>query len=77
MTIEEAKKFVCGIEKVDPHAQLFAGDLDEFAGDAVDDTNGRRIVVWLNYTANNCRSEMPLARFKTYDEADAFMAVLR
>lgn len=76
MTIEEAIKFVSGLLALDPHAMLFTGDLDEFGSNAVDDTDGKRCVVWVNYTAHNCKSEHSLAQFRTFEEADAFVSAL-
>ncbi|NDC55388.1 MAG: hypothetical protein EBZ69_00925 [Alphaproteobacteria bacterium] len=76
MTIEEAIKFVAGLLAADKNALLFTGDLDEFGSNAVDDTDGKRCAVWVNYTAHNCKSEHSLARFRTFEEADAFVAAL-
>lgn len=76
MTTEEAIKFVGGLLAVDSNAALFTGDLDEFGSRAIDDTDGKRCVVWVNYTAHNCVSEHALAQFRAFDEADAFVAAL-
>jgi hypothetical protein len=72
MTVEEAQKFVTGIVGLDSNAEVFAADLDEFHCDAVE-TDGPRIVVWVRYVLSGVSSELTLARFDTYLDADAFM----
>lgn len=76
MTLDEVKSLVTEIVECDPRAKLFTGDLDEFYCDAVDDNGRGRILVWINYRDTQGKAERTLARFKTYSDADAFMAAL-
>ena len=76
MTLEEATTRVREVMGVDPRALLFGGSVDEFACGA-DPDSGYRYVVWLNHTANPAdRREEALARFYTYEAANAYMTAL-
>jgi hypothetical protein len=72
MTINEAQRFVAGIVGLDSNAEVFASDLDEFHCDAVE-TDGPRIVVWVRYVLSGVNSELTLARFDNFVDADVFM----
>ena len=76
MTIDEAIEHVKGLVQVDPFTKLEVGDLDEFYCDAVDDTDGKRWLVWVTHTVAKNSTVRKLERFSDETKALAYAAIL-